>query len=95
MARQQERFYTTNSSGQALLVCGFTAVLGSSLHEASTLLGHLLSCLAGELLQAALWVFITICRALAAHVLDSERIVVSYQCLAAMGPLVHCLLWGK
>lgn len=95
MARGQEGFQATNPSGQVLLACGFTRALSTMLQAATTLLGHILSCLAGKLVQAGLWILITICRALVAHLQDYERIVVCYQCLTTLGPLVHCLLLGK
>ena len=95
MTAGRERSQSTATRNQVFYACGLAGFLGSLLREATTLLGHILSCLGGELLQAALWIFLTICRALAAQVLDFERLVVCYQCLATLGPLVHCLLLGK
>ena len=95
MVGKQESSYTKYLSGKAFLVCGLMVALSDLPQEATTLLRHIISCLAEELFQATLWVFISICRSLAGHLLNLERIVVCCQHLAALEPLLHCLLLGK
>ena len=95
MAARHASPYTTNSSGKAFLAIGRTALFGGLLQEASTLMCHLFCCLVGELLRLVIWASLAGCRAIEAHLLDFDRIVVCYQWLASVGPLLHCLLLAR
>jgi hypothetical protein len=95
MAARQASPNTTKSTGQAFLEIGCTALFGGLLREASTLMCRLFCCLIGELVRVAIWAVLAGGRAIAAHLLDFDRVVVCYQWLASVGPLLHCLFLAR
>jgi hypothetical protein len=95
MAARQASPNTTKLSGQAFLAIGCTALFGGLLQEASTLMCRLCCCLIGELVRVAIWAVLAGGRAIVAHLLDFDRVVVCYQWLASVGPLLHCLFLAR
>ena len=82
----------SHKPGQTLVSLGTLVFFGVLLEQVTTLMQHLLGCMAGYLLQALPWVFVQACDSLLADLLDLHHLFACLNLLATVGPVVRCAL---
>ena len=81
-----------HKSRQALVSLGTLVCFGVLLEQVTTLMRHLLGCVAGHLLQTLPWVFVQACDLLLAGLPDLRHLSACYNLLTTAGPVVRCAL---
>ena len=92
MTSQQSNSQGPQNSRQALVGLGTVVLFGVLLEQVATLVRHLLSCLAGQLVQALPWTLFQTCHSLQGNLPDPAHLLTCYNLLAAVGPLLCCAL---
>jgi hypothetical protein len=92
MTNQQSKSQRLRNSRQGLVALGTVVLFAALLEQAAMLVRHLLSCLAGQVVQALPWVFLHACHSLQATLPDVGHLLTCYNLVASAAPVFSCAL---
>jgi len=90
MTNQQSNSQGPRNSRQGLVALGAVVLFGVLLEQVATLIRHLLSCVAGQAVQALPWVLFHACHSLPANLPDFGHLLTCYSLLASAAPVFYC-----